>query len=316
MSEAKKTSSSLLWVVLILITIGGLVGGSLHFEGRITELFSTSMFKLESVKKGDVISITGVCEIMGDIRHPPFLTTNVKVTNIDLMKKTVSGVVEDTLEPIDCNLEVVNVEAGKVLPPNYEKIKIGERIKKNVPVEVRVDVYEHIGRDVIVNGICKGRNDKEDTLVDAKSVVVGATKIGEVWELKIVSKTRKDNFTCRTDSAAIQPIVTDEQKQAKEEVVDYINKYLIVTGDCPVVTAQFRNLKSNEKVVTDDSVSTETIAALTTSKIQVRSQVIKEGKLARFTGLWRERKDGKGDPLIVDCDLEKDPSIRVVLDKK
>lgn len=311
MSTVEKNSSSIL-KPLILILVIGLISGIayLHVTGSLAGLLNSSLFKVERVKKGDVISITGVCEVMGDVRNPPFLTTNVKVTNIDLGKKLISGVVEDTLEPIDCNLDAVNVEAGRTLPVGYEKIKVGERIKKNAPEVKNLDVYEHLGKDVVISGICKGRTDKEETLVDARSIVVGAIRVGTSWDLKIVSKTRKDSFICNTESSSINPI--SEQREAQVEAIDYVNKYLIVTGDCPVFNPKFRALKANEKSLEQQNVKTEEIVVLTAAKVQVRTQRIKENKLTHFTGV---AKSVKGEP-IVECDVENNPDLRIIPEKK
>jgi hypothetical protein len=243
---------------------------------------------------------------MGDKRYPPLQEAEVKVTNIT--KDVISGVMRETAEPVDCFLAEVTIDTLPLFshylssPRPLALAKPGERIP--LPKEA-IPEYEMLNVEVSITGICDNTKGGQETLVDRVSEIVSAKKTREGWDLTVVSKAKKEAFNCKSSLVSVkkkesenkesEALALNKQDLAKEE--SYVNKIILVTGDCaPYKSALDTSDNEKDKVL---------FIPMTDSPVKVRTNTFKDGKLARFTGIATMID---GNPL-VDCDMIKNKDI-------
>ncbi len=146
-------------------------------------------------KKGTNVRVTGLCKVMGDIRYPPLQEAEVKLTNVS--DKSISGVVRETAEPVDCELQAVNIDVLPLFsnfftsPRPTALAKPGERIHQQKEVK---EEYPYLNNEVWVTGVCDSQRGDRETLVDRVSEIISAKKVNEDWDLTVVAKDRKEAY--------------------------------------------------------------------------------------------------------------------------
>lgn len=270
----------------------GFLSGARHFENGHS-----------GPVKGSNVKITGLCRVMGDVRYPPLQEAEVKITDYDLKSNIIAGVMRETAEPVECDIKSITIDTLPLFsdfltsPRPLTLSKPGERITK--PKEVKA-AYPHLNSEVWITGFCYNENGEKETLFNKHSEITKAKEIGDEWELNVLVKDRKEMYTCKSGDLSVKEADPEAKGPVPEMLVNtpnYINKTILVTGDCvPYKSPYEKNGDSEERRM---------FIPLTDSPIKIRTNVFVKGKLAKFTGMAIMMD---GTPL-VECDTIKNTDI-------
>jgi hypothetical protein len=208
-------------LLLIGMVLGFAVGARLHETGNI---------KFQSSLKGSSVFVTGACTLSGTAKVVKMAEDQIKVTLVNT--DSISGVIRQTREIVDCELNKVVIES---LPP-LNVLLYPSRIQALDTARIAADQDETGGilhKVLVVTGACSSKDNKDlPPFVNEDVEVLKVEKLQDsTLSISGIRLSDKALVTCLStlSNYHIKPL---EVVAAKPEVKDFVGQDRLVTSRC------------------------------------------------------------------------------------